>query len=99
MVESNSIIIVPSCIFGLLAGYINFMRIKKVTVEAVQGNGDKLLADNEARAKAPGIYEKIMHGALTFCGTEYKIATVFCLGFALAISCSSAWALPIGLRP
>jgi len=84
----TDIIIVPSCVIGVIFAFINFLSIKKIEI----GKGKQDGVDGDAaRELLPEVYGRIMTGAMTFLRVEYLIAVVFCIFFAALIGGLIAW--------
>jgi len=85
-------IIVPSCIVGLIAAFAQFLIIKKISLTPNGQDLSKPLTGEDSPEKlVPEIYAKIMDGAVQFLKVEYAICTAFCLVFSLVIYFLVSW--------
>jgi inorganic pyrophosphatase len=79
----SEVIIVPCTLFGLVFALIQFTFIKKIPVNSPSGKSEGLLEGPQSLV--PGIYERIMRGAIIFLKVEYAIAAAFCFFFGILI--------------
>mmetsp|Transcript_9922 Transcript_9922/g.22086 ORF Transcript_9922/g.22086 Transcript_9922/m.22086 type:complete len:765 (-) Transcript_9922:40-2334(-) len=84
-------IIVPSCIIGLLAALVQFLIIKKISLDPEKQELSTSLTGEVPEKLVPEIYAKIMDGAIQFLKVEYAICCLFCLAFSLVIYFLVSW--------
>mmetsp|Transcript_31072 Transcript_31072/g.84260 ORF Transcript_31072/g.84260 Transcript_31072/m.84260 type:complete len:765 (-) Transcript_31072:148-2442(-) len=86
------VFIVPCCAIGIVFAFIQFTLIKQVKVgDGSMSAQDKLENHETPESRVPGIYKRIMEGAMTFLREEYLIAALFCLCFGLLIMGLVGW--------
>mmetsp|Transcript_112040 Transcript_112040/g.356105 ORF Transcript_112040/g.356105 Transcript_112040/m.356105 type:complete len:800 (+) Transcript_112040:3-2402(+) len=86
------VFIVLCCVVGIIFGFAQFLLIRRVQVgDGSMAGQDTLEQGTTPESRVPGIYRKIMGGAMTFLKEEYTICGIFCLFFGLLILVLVSW--------
>jgi len=86
------VFIVLCCVVGIIFGFAQFLLIRRVQVgDGSMAGQDTLEQGTTPESRVPGIYRKIMGGAMTFLKEEYAICGIFCLFFGLLILVLVSW--------
>eukprot|EP00405_Crypthecodinium_cohnii_P031675 CAMPEP_0206518454 /NCGR_PEP_ID=MMETSP0324_2-20121206/64587_1 /ASSEMBLY_ACC=CAM_ASM_000836 /TAXON_ID=2866 /ORGANISM="Crypthecodinium cohnii, Strain Seligo" /LENGTH=746 /DNA_ID=CAMNT_0054011811 /DNA_START=153 /DNA_END=2391 /DNA_ORIENTATION=- len=88
--------IIMCCVIGMAFAGIQYMLIKRVSLDNGMLSQDSLEAPSSPEQKLISIYHRIMEGAKTFLREEYRICGGFCVLFGIIIWVLVWWGSTFG---